>query len=102
MPLLDNLVGFKNREDGTRRSYASAEAVELVKRVLSCGERDINCGAPLRSGYHKGQDHQDIRSQEGLILVLGSLSRYAARRFLLKLVYCSLEDRSGNLSLVGR
>ena len=45
MPLLDNLVGFKNREDGERRSYTSTEAVELVKEgFVTAGERDINCG----------------------------------------------------------
>lgn len=45
MPLLDNLVGFKNREDGDRRTYTAAEAVELVKEgFVTAGERDINCG----------------------------------------------------------
>ena len=45
MPLLDNIVGFKNRSDGERRIYTAEEAVELVKEgFVTAGERDINCG----------------------------------------------------------
>ena len=45
MPLLDNIVGFKNRTDGDRRVYTAEEAVELVKEgFVTAGERDINCG----------------------------------------------------------
>jgi len=45
MPLLDNIVGFKNRTDGDRRAYTAEEAVELVKEgFVTAGERDINCG----------------------------------------------------------
>ena len=45
MPLLDNIVGFKNRSDGDRRVYTAEEAVELVKEgFVTAGERDINCG----------------------------------------------------------
>ena len=44
MPLLDNLVGFKNRTD-ERKKYTADEAVELVKEgFVTAGERDINCG----------------------------------------------------------
>jgi 20S proteasome subunit beta 6 len=44
-PVLDSQAGFKNQEQHLKRSLTVAEAVDLVKDVItSAGERDIYTG----------------------------------------------------------
>lgn len=44
-PVLDSQVGFKNQERALKRALSVAEAVDLIKDVMtSAGERDIYTG----------------------------------------------------------
>lgn len=47
IPLLDNVIGHKNRND-PKRTLAKEEVVEIIKDAfVSCGERDIYTGDAL-------------------------------------------------------